>query len=471
LGEVHDLRSVDTGLALSDGKVFVWGNGYYGMNGSDDKATRGHTSDDPPHLVHGLPQGSLIDVAGGIYNFNALDRGGYVWGWGWHEYRDGTQKSRGNTHSTPPARLRLGGNYANKTRPYLSGIKAISSTEMAGAGIAQDGRVYSWGHHHYGGTTPSTSSADVGAALVQGLPDPALPGNMPTTLKGGYTTFWVVLENGDVYYFGGQNDYERPLGDEPTDFSGTTRRGLTSQAPDLTAKVPRPVYAMKSAGLDQWTRANSPDEYIVQVVSGIYFGGALLSSGRVLTWGSNGGSAGALGRTCGDPSATPSPDYCNRNGYAGARTPGFAERVPAFGSIEATFTAFRGLTPDGELWGWSAKELSYCGGAYTTCDYTGLPKWPPVKVADNVEFCQAGQGYLLWETFDGRFYGIGYNVVGALGHTAYNGNAKMRNNDIRELVFFPVEYWDKTASTIDKAIAQGKTRRHTLDECLRGLCT
>ncbi|MDR1151648.1 MAG: hypothetical protein LBK72_04090, partial [Bifidobacteriaceae bacterium] len=471
LDMVQDLRSVDTGVALHDGRVFVWGNGYYGMNGSDDSATRGHTSDDPPHEVHGLPQGAIKDVAGGIYNFNALDTLGFVWGWGSYEYRDGTQKSRGNSHSTPPKRLRVGGNWANTSAPYLSGIRVISSTEMAGAGLAEDGHVYSWGYNLYGGTTPATTSADSGASEVQGLPDPALPGNMPVYLKGGYMTFWVMLENGDVYYFGGQNDYERPLGDEPTDFSGTTRRGLKSQSPSMTAKPPRPVYAMKSTALDRWTRKNSPDEYVIQVVSGIYFGGALLSSGRVLTWGSNGSSLGALGRTCGDPSAKPSPDYCDKNSHAGARTPGFVERVPALTSIEATFTAFRGLSADGQLWGWSAKELAYCGGAYTTCDYTGLPKWPPVKVATGVRTCQAGQGYLIWQTFDGKFYGMGYNPVGSLGHSAYNGNGAMRNNTIRELVFFPVEYWNKTKSAIDKAIASGATRPYTLDECLRGLCT
>jgi hypothetical protein len=455
---------------MADGRVYVWGNGYYGMNGTDVAAVRGHTSDDPPHEVHGLPQGALVDVTGGIYNFNALDNKGYVWGWGSYEYRDGTQKSRGNPHSTPPKRIRLGGHWDNTNAPYLSGIKIISSTEMAAAGIAADGHIYSWGYNLYGGTTPATTTANTGAAEVQGLPDPAVPGNAPVYLKGGYTTFWVMLENGDIYYFGGQNEYERPTGDEPTDFSGTTRRGLISQAPDLTLKNPRPVYAMKSVGLDPWTRKNSPNEYVVQVVSGIYFGAALLSSGKVLTWGNNGASLGALGRTCGDPSSNPRPDYCNRDSYAGARSPALAEQVPAFTSIEASFTAIRGLTQSGELWGWSAKELPYCSGAYTTCDYTGLPKWPPVKVADNVRACQAGQGYLIWQTFDGKYYGMGYNPVGALGHSAFNGNGAMRNNQIRELVFFPVEYWNKTKSTIEKAIADGQTRRFTLDECLRGLC-
>jgi hypothetical protein len=220
---------------------------------------------------------------------------------------------------------------------------------------------------------------------------------------------------------------------------------------------------MKSIGLAPWTKAKSPGDYIVQVVSGIYFGAALLQpSGRVLTWGHDSGPLGALGRTCGGTH----PDDCS---YAAARNPGFAEQVPPFSSIEASFTGIRGLTPTGELWGWSAKELAYCGGAYTKCDYTGLPRWPPVKVASNVRDCQTGQGYLLWESFDGKFYGIGYNVVGALGHSAFSGN-QLKANQVRELIFFPKAYWNKTKSAIEKAIANGETRPYTLDECLRGMC-
>jgi hypothetical protein len=265
LNAVYDLRSVDTGLTIYEGSVWVWGNGYYGMNGAYQDATlRGHTSDDPPHKVNGLPDGSIVHVAGGIYNFNALDNLGYVWGWGSYPYRDGTGKKRGSDYSEPPQVLRIGGNWDDTSAPYLSDITKLSGTEMAGAAIAQDGRIYSWGHQLYGGNTPSSTNAGTGASLVQGLPDPSLPGNMPVYIKGGYTTFWVMLENGDIYYFGGQNEYERPAGDEPTDFSGTTRRGLTSKAPDMGANPARPVWAMKSQALDGWTRQNSPDEYVIQ---------------------------------------------------------------------------------------------------------------------------------------------------------------------------------------------------------------
>ena len=204
------------------------------------------------------------------------------------------------------------------------------------------------------------------------------------------------------------------------------------------------------------------------MVSGIYFGAALLSTGRVLSWGSNGSAAGALGRTCGDPSAKPEPDYCNRNNYAGARNPGYVEQVPRFQSIESGFTAIRGLTPDGELWGWSAKELAYC--LNYTCDYAGIRKFPPVKIATNVISARMGQGYVIWETDEHRYFAQGYNPAGALGHTAYNGSVILKLDIVREMIFFPTNCWSRSKSAIETAIKNENTRPFTLDECLKGLC-
>jgi alpha-tubulin suppressor-like RCC1 family protein len=347
---------------------------------------------------------------------------------------------------------------------------------MSGAAITEDGRIYSWGYNLYGGNTPATSSANVGATQVTGLPDPSIEGNMPIYLKGGYQTYWVMLENGDIWYFGGRNEYERPEGDEPTDISGTTRLGKSDLTPDMTPTKEanrRPVRAMQSVGLDSWTRRNSPNEYIVQIVSGIWFGAALLyPSGRVLTWGSDGGPAGALGRTCGDTSAKPSPLHCSTAKAEDlAHSPGFAEQVPPFVSLEATFTAIRGLTANGELWGWSAKSLAYCGDIFPQgCDYTGIPRWPPVKLAEQVQWVQAGQGYLIWQTYDGSYHGQGYNPAGSLGHTAFNGASHMNNATVRDLVFFPKDNWDDSRTSLNKQITNGTTRMFTLTECFEGLC-
>lgn len=413
-------RTVDSAVGIGkDGNVYVWGRTGYGMNGvptNSDPDGVSNRETEWPVRVPGLPEGAVVAVASGIYNFNALDAAGHVWGWGGYSpNRDGTETVREgrSTLSAPAARLRVGSAW-NGSGPLLSGIRAITATEMAGAAIAADGTVYHWGLPNYGG--PSGS----GAQILQGLPDPSEPGNFPVYLKGGYRTFWVILENGDVWYWGGSNNYERPR-------AADGGNGDYSSSAVSTAR--------RSTVLNAWNRDNSPSAHIVQIDSGINLGGALLSNGQVITWGT---SSSRVGGRLPNSSSTAT----NRL----ARTPGVLPNMSDVVHLAYTFTGAAMVTSDGSLYG------------YGDDSYECFPRWPnttifcgsgiqypdvPALIDTHVTNFTVGQGYVRWtkwvadaEADNGyrlETWGQGWNRRGAVGHP---GGASLSTVVSKRLVEF-----------------------------------
>lgn len=417
-----DNRTVDSAIGIGkDANVYVWGRTGYGMNGIQETDWSGDNSKEWPVKVTGLPEGSIVKVASGIYNFNALDTSGHVWGWGgWYPSRDGTGVNRSGSscsRSVGPARLRVGSAW-NGSGPLLSGMVNITATEYAGAGIAADGTVYHWGRTNYGGnyTGGDTCTSTAGATRLAGLPDPSIEGNFPVYIKGGYRTFWVILENGDVYYWGGSNTYERPRAADGGngDYSSSDVRTAT-----------------KSTVFDAWLRSN-PGVQVVSVDSGINLGGALLSDGRVLTWGTSASRVG--GRLPNSSSAD-----TNRQ----ARTLGLLPNMSNVVHLAYTFTGGAMITADGDLYGYGDDSYEcfprwpnttiFCGGGVR------YPTVPGHLDTDVVSF-SVGQGYIRWKKWvpdssqpDGVRYeswAQGYNPRGAVGHPRGTVNSK------RPLVFF-----------------------------------
>ena len=180
-------RMFDTGLGLGrSGDVYVWGRTNLGINGGAASPGVSRGAQRVP-----LPAGSIRQVTGTFQNANALDNQGMVWGWGFLPARDGTDAIKPND---TPERVRID-TPSNGTGPVLDRIVTISSTESAAAGIRDDGTVWHWGE-----TTGSGGNLGAGASQVVGLPDPSVPGNRPVYLKGANTNFYLMLENGDVWY-------------------------------------------------------------------------------------------------------------------------------------------------------------------------------------------------------------------------------------------------------------------------------
>ncbi|AUG30981.1 MULTISPECIES: hypothetical protein [Microbacterium] len=345
-GLARNARMVDTGIALgNDGRVYVWG--WFGGSSEISGSTSPLLGDRAPQAVP-LPDG-IKQISGMIYDANALAADGTVYGWGAYNSRNGTSAS---SSANQPRQIRIGTAW-NGTGPLLTGALTIASTEMAGAAITNTGEVYKWGSSAYGGSTVS------GAQKLTGLPDPTVAGNRPVYIKGAYTNFFVILENGDVYAWGGTSS-------TPTGYSsGTTAVKLTSLSPWFASTVA------------------TGQPHIVAVDGGISMGGALLSDGTFLSWG---GSATRIG---------------NRSGTPG--TPALVTTLSGITSMQFGLTGVVMAKNDGSLWGYGASD-----------DYGQLPQ-APTKVDDDVRQFAAGQGYYIWQRGDGTFWGRGYNPQGAIG--------------------------------------------------------
>ncbi|MDQ1129964.1 hypothetical protein [Microbacterium sp. SORGH_AS_0888] len=342
-------RMVDTGLGLAaSGEVYVWGLTLYDINGAAAGGVQR-----PPEQVP-FPAGTDIRQLGGqIYDVNAVDAGGHVWGWGANNDRNGTDASRGAAGS--PQRIRIGTAW-NGTGPLLDDILSLATTEQAGAGIRADGTVWNWG----GGTGYGGNGTTLGASQVTGLPDPAVAGNRAVFIKGGYSNFFVILESGDVYYIGGAGGSSLP--------PGTANAGNN---------------AVKLTALNGWMKSNvaAGAPYVVAVDGGISLGAALLSDGTVLSWGGD----------------------ATRTGRGAPTSPALIPTLSHIVSMQFSFTGAALLDSDDRLWSYGASD-----------DYGQSPQLPALLDTNVVQY-SSGQGFTLWQKDDGTFWGRGYNPQGAIG--------------------------------------------------------
>ncbi|MBD3778142.1 MAG: hypothetical protein IE923_02595 [Micrococcales bacterium] len=379
-------RMVDTGVGVTPaGQVVVWGLGMYGING-----TSSADLNIGPTVVAGLPR--VVQVATGIYSLNALGADGTVWGWGDCSRAAGTDLSTTFTDygcsvgafgspAAPPRQVRIGARASTTSAPLLDRVTAIASTEYAGAALRDDCTVWHWGGHWgdatyqygYGGN----GLAQLGASKVKGLPDPTrVAGACPTSVVGGYDTFWITLENGDVYYLGGRTPLNTTVNGNPAVAADQVPTGASLSARPVTALQP---WLLRTVG------ASRP--HVVSVSGGIQMGGALLSDGSVLSWSTF--SADRTGRSA------PGSSWQTPAVVTGLGTGVVAM---AFGFTGAAF-----LKSNGELWCYGA------GDDYARCPTT------PTRLATGVTQFGVGQGFMIWQTADGVFSGRGYNSRGAIG--------------------------------------------------------
>jgi alpha-tubulin suppressor-like RCC1 family protein len=550
--ERKDRRNLQAGLTIEGGNVYFWGWGKCGALGYKTTCSAFATPDNlAPTKVYGLPEGAIVEATGGIYNFNAVDKSGYVWGWGSYSNRDGTGSRVGTGASYPPKRLRIGASWddrcfnasgsivSNCGKPFLGEgdpVKLLSGTEMSGAAVTESGVVYSWGGMNYGGVGKGDIAGSLtdgqnvwGAQMVTGLPPLSIEGNKPVQIEGGYQTYWIMLENGDVYYFGGNpssvlgSPFERALGDHERQYSGRpTITSYVSGYPQGQGQI-----AVKSVALAPWFRATNPDEYVTLVHSGIGFGAALLSTGKVLTWGRNDGDMengsvndwGALGRRCasGTTGSASAKAAVRDNCY---RSPGYvswAGTAPRIVQIACSFTAVTALAQDGTLYGWGAPVRSYEGypskiegggrgkELFEYASSYAAPDVGAIIVVDrNVVKFQVGQGFVIWWDNNGKQWGRGWHENGSLGHHAGNWGRPGFYNETRKrwIWFSKPQYegchytdqakgygsWNSDAEIyfkhnsntynkvkyycddLDKKVDGAWVNRLTFEECLAGKC-
>ena len=143
-----------------------------------------------PVEVSGLSD--VMAIAGGKYHSMALKNDGTVWTWGYNEYGQLGDGTKGNNRSAP-AQV-----------PGITGVTAISAGGYHTIALKSDSTVRTWGNNWYGqlgngGTVDNTTPAEIpGIADIKAI-------------AGGYYHTVAIKKDGTVLAWG--SNYYGQLGD------------------------------------------------------------------------------------------------------------------------------------------------------------------------------------------------------------------------------------------------------------------
>lgn len=182
-GNVHSLA------LRSDGAVFAWGGGAFGVLG------QGSASDSPVPLqvvgVGGAPYLTDISAISTRYRHNlALRNDGTVWAWGdsgYGQIGDGTTQLR-------LAPVQVVG---------LSDVTAIAAGQGFSLALKRDGTVWAWGYNTYGNLGDDSTATRLTPVQVHSATGGYLTG--VATIAAGDTFAFAIMADGSVWAWGNNN--------------------------------------------------------------------------------------------------------------------------------------------------------------------------------------------------------------------------------------------------------------------------
>lgn len=190
-GGIGQTNSVDTGITIENGDLWIWGFRGSGQQGNGQSVV---LQWNPPERVNNFVKKGLnvTQVAAGIYHIIALDDKGNVWGWG----QNGYQEAAGGLYSGYP------------NTPVLvlkdKNVVLIEAGEYVSYALTKDGDVYAWGHGIYGQIGNGNKKS---VNHVYKIPRSQFD-NRPVVLIGGaYEGGYAINDLGGVFAWGDdQND-------------------------------------------------------------------------------------------------------------------------------------------------------------------------------------------------------------------------------------------------------------------------
>ena len=137
-------------LALTqEGRLWAWGNGYYGQLGYGNYNTQTSWAFPVPEII------GVTSIKAAVKQSMALKDNGTVWVWGVNEYGQlGIDPAVGN------------GFYSPVQIPDLGSVDAIDASEFHGIAIKNDGTMWAWGHNFYGKLGDGTTTNSRGPVRV-----------------------------------------------------------------------------------------------------------------------------------------------------------------------------------------------------------------------------------------------------------------------------------------------------------------
>lgn len=379
--QINTVRLVDNaGFVGTDGNVYVWG---FGGSGQYGNGTYTNSNTNTMRQVNFCR--TATDLTGTVYGYYAIANSGRVYYWGEQNYN--SPISTGTSNARPRA-VQFNGT-------ALTGIADVTSTEQAAAALTSAGVLYKMGRSTaYGGR-----DGQFGAEVVS-LPA-TWAGASVTSVVGGYRNFYVQGSNGRWGYWGGTDSGAVPGNPGAT----TAVQELTLLAPWFAGRTPAETNPLQ----------NPDGANIVSIEGGIGYGLAVLSNGKVLTWGLN--TTAIAGRTT-DALGVNSGSYWLRPGYA--KTSSGGPDLTGIVSARAAFTGAALLDGNGALWGYGKSD---------SISYERFNQIPTIIKAPTpngrVTKYGVGQGLVMAETTDGNLWGQGYN--GGSGNLLGGSSSTMKN--------------------------------------------
>ncbi|MDR2871741.1 MAG: hypothetical protein LBV45_04340 [Xanthomonadaceae bacterium] len=351
-----------------DGKVVVWGYRELGQQGNGVKVV---AATDPPARVNSLS--NINYLATGSYHLLALDSLRNVYGWGWN-----TNGETGCSTSTQPV---------NTPCRILTGVDQIAAGEYFSMARTAAGQVYTWGKNEAGQLGNGTTTKSHTPVQVN------LNGERARIIGAATRGGFAVTLNGHVWAWG-ENEASG-LG-----FQGP---GFGTSAPVLTP-----------------TRVPNLEPYaanIKYIGGGQGWGEALLYDGRVIGWGLR--SAIGVGK------------------FHDVTTESSPVPIQIMDGVETLFARYDGsvaiaVKRDLEdniigkyVYTWGLSTLAPTPN--TTLSPFGLRmiygEAPKLHYMTNQPTAVGGgRQFTLYQTSDGKIWGVGYNHQNKLDMTTVTGS-------------------------------------------------
>ncbi|MFN6946980.1 MAG: RCC1 domain-containing protein [Cytophagaceae bacterium] len=285
-----DAGSGSTGIALGcNGSVYTWGencNGAVGAGfrgtcgGGGSKGTDGNGHFSQLHRVAGGEQGGafLTNIsyinASTSSSFVVEGTTGRVLAWGDNsngELGRGTNNNIGNTYL--PSYVKTGPGATD----FLTNIVMVEGNDYGAYALASDGTVYSWGINTNNALgRPNVDPFYARRVKMYDYATGTFTGDLTNIVKitGGDTHGMAIDANGHLWSWGG-------------DWGGGQRGGGTCGCNNVPYATRVLAPAATCGGIDTW-KIGPWLENVIEITAGQQHSIALLSDGRVVTFGNNG---------------------------------------------------------------------------------------------------------------------------------------------------------------------------------------
>ncbi|QVK16776.1 DUF5011 domain-containing protein [Mycoplasmatota bacterium] len=252
LGDGETITKVSLGkyhssAITSEGRIFTWGNNYYGQLGDGTTTARYTPTEITSHFNLGEGE-TITEVILGCTHSSAITSEGRIFTWGNNNYGqlgDGT-----TTNKSIPTEITIG---VGET------ITEVSLGYSHSSAITSEGRIFTWGMNYYGQLGDGTSidkniPIEITSNFILGFEE-----TITEVILGHYHSS-VITSEGRIYTWGANHTGQ--LGD------GTT----------TNKSIPTEITSNFNLGLE---------ETITEVILGGTHTSTITSEGRIFTWGRN----------------------------------------------------------------------------------------------------------------------------------------------------------------------------------------